>query len=261
MSCKGFFISCFAVSFFFPVSGLALEGTDGTAVVRVITTPAYRDAKLQFTGSPAGVVRLDQEGSATIGVSVARGQHLSTLTSIDPALERAGYRLADVRCDDPASAQASTGDARNRRATFEIDEAETVTCTFTFQPALACKCPKEGRWSVNNHTGSMVCSGVMSMTMPLEAVRSTGMLDISSGCDTVVAKGLSEDEKDLTMVLQPDCSWEGVVGGQQDGLPTTINFHWNVEDETHIAGSLDSTYSLQGVTCRMARTFELDFEG
>ena len=249
------------VSAFFG-SGLALAQSGGTAVVRVVTTPAYRDATVQLTGSPAGELRLDANGLAISSAPVNRGQHLSNLIRIDPALVNAGYSLADVSCDDTNSARRSSGDVRNSRATFEIEEGETVTCTFSLRPAaVACTCPKQGRWNVVNHTGSMICTGMMSMTMPLEASRSHGTLDVNARCDTIVAKGMSDEEADVTMSLQPDCSWEGAFGAEQDGMPTTINFHWNEVSEEHIAGNLDSTYSQQGVTCKMARTFELDFEG
>lgn len=260
MRSKEFCVSVLVVFSFFLGGGSAMAGPGGTAVVRVVTTPAYRDAVLRFAGTPAGDVRLDENGIATITAQVDGGQHPSTLTSIDPALVSAGYLLADVSCDDPGSARRSFGDVQNSRATFEVDDAEVVTCTFSLRPSLACKCPKEGRWNIANYTGSMVCTGAMSMTLPLAADRSKGTLEVNNLCDTIVGRGMSADEADVTMILQPDCSWKGEFGGQQDGLPTTINFHWNVESATRITGNLDSTISQQGMTCRMARTFQLDFE-
>jgi len=48
---------------------------------------------------------------------------------------------------------------------------------------------------------------------------------------------------------------------EQDGIPMTINFHWNVENERRITGDLESTVTQQGMTCRMSRTYELDYDG
>jgi len=261
MRWKGTWVSVLAVASFFLAGGSVLAEPVGAAAVRVVTTPAYPDATLRFTGMPGGDVRLDENGIATIRAPVNDGRHLSTLASIDPALVSAGYLLTDVSCDDPGSARRSSGDVQNRRATFEIDDAEVVTCTFSLRPSLACTCPKAGPWNIANHTGSMVCTGAMSMTLPLAADRSKGTLEVNSRCDTIVGRGMSADEADVTMILQPDCSWKGEFGGQQDGLPTTINFHWNVESATRITGKLDSTIAQQGMTCRVARTFELDFGG
>ena len=261
MNWKTSCISILSVLSFFLGSGVALAQSGGTAVVRVVTTPAYHNARLEFTGTPAGDLRLDENGLATSSAQVNSGQYQSTLTRIDPVLINAGYSLTDVSCDDPGSARRSSGDVRNHRATFEIEDDETVTCTFSLQLATACKCPKQGRWNVVNHAGSMICTGAMSMTMPLAASRSHGTLDVNAGCDTIVGKGMSDEEAVVTMRLQSDCSWKGAFGAEQDGMPTTINFRWNVESEEHIEGTLDSSITQQGMTCKMARTFELDFEG
>jgi hypothetical protein len=40
----------------------------------------------------------------------------------------------------------------------------------------------------------------------------------------------------------------------------TITFRWNVESAERITGNLESTVSQQGMTCRMSRTYQLDFE-
>jgi hypothetical protein len=41
----------------------------------------------------------------------------------------------------------------------------------------------------------------------------------------------------------------------------TINFRWTVESAQRITGDLKSTVSQQGMTCRMERTYELDYDG
>jgi hypothetical protein len=97
------------------------------------------------------------------------------------------------------------------------------------------------------------------MTMPLAPSRSRGKLNVNDDCTRIVAAGMSEEEADLDMALQPDCSWLGTVGGSQDGIPMTITFRWNVESAERITGNLESTVSQQGMTCRMSRTYQLDY--
>lgn len=260
MSPKVPYILIPAVVFLFTIGSVAWAAPGGTAIVRVTTSPAYPDARLDFTGTPSGDVRLDQSGVATIRSEVDGGSHESVLARIDQNLMDAGYRLTQVSCDDPGSARRSYGDLESKKATFEVEDDETVTCTFALQPSFACKCPKQGRWNVVNNSGSMVCTGVVSMTNQLAPSTSTGTLDVNDRCDTLLAEGMSDDEADLEMRLQSDCSWLGTVGGEQDGIPMVINFRWNLENEERILGDLESTVSQQGMTCRMSRTFSLDFQ-
>ncbi|MEZ5463585.1 hypothetical protein [Dokdonella sp.] len=259
MSPKVPYILIPALVFFFTIGSVAWAAPGGTAIVRVTTNPAYPDARLGFTGTPSGDVQLDQSGVATIRSEVDSGSHESILARIDQNLLDAGYRLTQVSCDDPASTRRSSGDLESSKARFEVEDDETVTCTFALQPSFACTCPKQGRWNVVNNTGSMACTGVVSMTTPLAASRSSGTLSVNDSCDTILAEGMSDDEADLEMRLQSDCSWLGTVGGEQDGIPMVITFRWNLENEERILGDLESTVSQQGMTCRMSRTFSLDF--
>jgi hypothetical protein len=55
------------------------------------------------------------------------------------------------------------------------------------------------------------------------------------------------------------CGYQGTVGGNQDGIPMTIDFNWSVVSDKEIVGSLHSVVSQQGMTCIMSRDFELDF--
>lgn len=261
MSWKG---TCFCIVAIIPIvvgSGVAIAAPGGKAVVRVTTTPNFRETELRFAGTPAGEMQLNDNGVATISADVESGRHESTLVFIDPDLVNAGYYLASITCDDPESTRRSSGNIQNRKATFEIEDDETVTCTFALQqPSFSCKCPREGRWNVVNNTGSMACTGVVSMTTPLKASSSTGTLEVNDACDTVLAQGMSDDEADLEMRLQSDCSWLGTVGGEQDGIPMVITFRWNLENEKLILGDLESTVEQPGMTCRMSRTYRLDFE-
>jgi hypothetical protein len=241
-------------------SAPADAASDGTAEVRVETTPPATSGMLRFEGLPAGEVSLSEDGMGSLSAEVAAGRHVSKLDWIDPALVDVGYRLMDVVCDDLISERRSHGDPSQSAATFEVEAGETVACTFYLTKATACTCPEEGRWRVDNHPGSMVCSGVMAMTMPLKASRTQGTLSVNDGCTRIRAEGMSDDEADLDMALQPDCSWVGTVGGNHDGIPMIIAFRWNVENERRITGDLESTVSEQGMTCRMSRTYQLDYE-
>lgn len=237
-----------------------VEAAGGTAVVRIETLPPAPAGALRLEGTPAGDVALAQDGTATLSAEVAEGAHVSKLAWIGPALVEAGYRLTEVECNDVASARRSYGDLQQAAANFEVEEGETVACTFRLAIALACTCPKEGRWAVDNHPGSMACTGAMSMTMPLKPSQGVGTLTVNEDCSRILAEGLSDDEADLDMAIQPDCSWLGTVGGQQDGIPMVITFRWNVENDERITGDLGSTVAQQGMTCKMSRTYELDFQ-
>ncbi|MCB1559964.1 MAG: hypothetical protein KDI75_02495 [Xanthomonadales bacterium] len=271
---------------------------DGQVVVQVETLPPVSDRTVTFEGRPGGTLTLAGGGRGSLGVEASEGTLTSTMSSIDPRLTAAGYKLVQIRCDDLDSANVSTGDLGARRASFAVDRGESVTCTFLLEmrddddrgpgdssqtdggdgepggsnppdgsnppggeEAPACTCPKEGRWRVNNHVGSMICSGPFSMNLPLAADSDTGRLIVNSDCSKVHADSMGDDEADIDMLLQPDCSWKGSVGGERDGIPMTIHFRWSVESETRITGDLYSTVSQQGMTCNMKRTYELDFEG
>lgn len=234
-------------------------GEPGTVVLRVATLPSTNAGAVRFGGTPAGQVRLAANGTATLQAGVDAGRHVSTLEWIDPALLSAGYRLVAISCDDRNSQQRSDGDVGLKTTTFNVEAGETVTCTLQLAVRMACTCPMEGRWKVVNHTGSMACTGAMSMTLPLMASRSQGTLDANEDCDTVVAAGMTDDEADVVMHVAPDCSYVGTVGGSSDGIPMTITFKWNLENARRITGDLKSNVSTNGMTCRMSRTYELDY--
>ena len=235
--------------------------TDAKVMVTVETTPAIGNRTLQFEGEPAGSLTLGNDGRGSLAMDVASGERVSTLARIDQRLLDAGYRLVSIQCDDVASASRSDGDLPHQRANFAVDPGETVNCTFQLGIEVACTCPKEGRWRVNNHVGSMSCSGAFNMNMPLQAQQDRGKITVNPDCNRAHGDSLGDDDADIDMELQSDCSWKGSVGGEQDGIPMTIHFRWNVESETRITGDLYSNVSQQGMTCVMKRTYELDFEG
>ena len=236
------------------------EGS-GTAVVRVVTNPEIGGGTFLFTGTPAGELTLVAgEDRSLTAAGLAPGSEVSKLSQLDPMVEAAGYQLTEIRCDDQESARPSSGNLENRAAILKVEEGETVTCVFVLSVA-ECICPKEGRWSVVNHPGSMVCTGSMSMTMPLAASTQTGTITIGDGCATLIGEGMSDDEATIQMSRTDDCGYRGTVGGSQDGIPMTIHFTFNVQDSEHITGDLHSTVSQSGTTCNMSRTYELTYSG
>jgi uncharacterized repeat protein (TIGR01451 family) len=71
----------------------------------------------EFSGTPSGTI---SENGGTISQTVAPGSYTTT------ELPKDGWDLIAVACDDANSVP----DRRNRRATFNVEPGETVTCTF-----------------------------------------------------------------------------------------------------------------------------------
>ncbi|MDX1421086.1 MAG: hypothetical protein R3181_14060 [Rubricoccaceae bacterium] len=238
----------------------AAQQPGGTAVVVVETTPEAGGDTLRFEGTPSGQLplRLDQPNRLA-AENLEPGPYTSTLAAIGPELQAQGYALRDIRCDDGASATPSVGNLATQTATFNLDDGETVTCVFELSTS-SCVCPEAGTWAVDNHPGTMACTGAVSMTLPLAPASGTGTLDIRDGCATVYAEDLGEGTAPITMRRSPDCRYRGTVGGEEGGIPMEIHFTWDIQDPEHITGNLESTVSEQGMTCTMARTFELRYQ-
>lgn len=120
--------------------------------------------------------------------------------------------------------------------------------------------PKEGMWMVTNLPGSMVCGPT---NLPLTHSRQSGTLKLLDCGWTVIGTGLSEGTAPLTMrAVDPSSGhYTGSVGGEDDALPMTIEFEWDVQSETHISGQLHSRVSQQGIICNMTRSFDMNYTG
>lgn len=254
-------ILCSAAAFVPTASAAAAES--GTAVVRVVMEPPVESEvfRFVFTGSPAGGLSVKHDGIGRLAAApVVPGRHDSTLVQIDPDVAAAGYSLTSIRCDDSASARPSSGDLKSQQVSLEVENGEEVTCDFVFTRG-ACVCPKPGRWKVTNHLGSMVCTGAVSMTMPLKASTTRGTLEVLDGCSTIVASGMSEDEATLRMSAIAGCGFQGILREKRDGIPMTISFTWTVRDDERITGDLRSSVSEKGMNCEMSRDYALEFSG
>jgi hypothetical protein len=99
------------------------DAGSGTLIIAVQSEPSGQAGSLQFTGVPTGTVTT---GSTLVVSNLEPGTYTST--EVDPAPD---FDLTAVECDDENSATPSSGDAQTRTAVFNLDPAETVTCTFT----------------------------------------------------------------------------------------------------------------------------------
>ena len=94
------------------------QGT-GTIIVEKQTDPDGAAGSFTFTGDAADTI---SDGQQIVVSNLAAGTYTSTEDDPTP-----GFVLTDITCDDGNS----TGNVNNRRATFRVEEGETVKCTFT----------------------------------------------------------------------------------------------------------------------------------
>jgi len=117
----------------------------GTIKVKKLTDPSPdpTNTSFTFTGHAAGSIK--NGGVITVG-NLLPGTYTST--EIVPS----GWDLTAITCDDGASANPSSGDVSNKKATFKLDPGETVTCTFNNTKTAAGGCTYTlGYWK--NHCG------------------------------------------------------------------------------------------------------------
>lgn len=241
----------------------------GTATVEVVTEPVLcNGGRLRFTGVPSGEITLGDCGPGepvaqrTLSApNLAPGTRVSTLATIDPAITQLGYRLVAINCDDQQSQVPSIENVGASKATFGIENGEAVTCTFVLSTRPACACPKEGRWNAKNHAGQMRCTGAVSLVAPLSPNTRRPTIEVQDDCSTLIVGGMSDDGATLTFQRTPQCGYKGSVGGEQDGIPMTIDLTLELENTEKMTGVSTSTFSRQGMTCNMRRTYEVDFGG
>ncbi|MEZ4584469.1 MAG: hypothetical protein R3A10_23030, partial [Caldilineaceae bacterium] len=96
----------------------------GRVVIQKTSVPAGGQG-FSFSGD-LGAFNLNDAGSKTV-IDLAPGTY--TVTEDDPT--GLGFGLSGITCvDDDPGGRVSTGDVGTRKATIELDPAETVTCTF-----------------------------------------------------------------------------------------------------------------------------------
>lgn len=284
---------CILMTVLAPGAAAQLLLGNGTVIVEVVTVPQSDSRQFTFAGIVSGSIshgeRLEESG-------LISGEHTATQVSPGP-----DYVLTAIECDDSASASPSSGNITTRTAAFNIDQGETVVCTFTNTAADSLSqsssggssdtlggvnpfetpdenfddfdlpgdlppgagdaaVPRAGPWNVRNFAGQMSCGG---FNVPLRPQTDRGELEVLDGGRTVLAVGMSEDTADLSMFAVPGIQgrYAGSVGSEQDGIPMTIDFFWQLITEEWITGYLTSTVAQQGMVCNMFRTFELRYAG
>ena len=94
------------------------------------------------------------------------------------------------------------------------------------------------------------------MTVPLPENSQSGTLEVSNGCQSLIATRFSDEYADVTMNRALGCG----CGGTAQGTPMEILFTYVVQNEEFITGSLRPEFIEQGATCTISREFELRFE-
>ncbi|MDX1688094.1 MAG: hypothetical protein R3248_08950, partial [Candidatus Promineifilaceae bacterium] len=120
--------------------------------------------------------------------------------------------------------------------------------------------PKPGPWSVTHYGGQLDCR-TTSFAIP-EGPVENGVLEVLDGGQTVVGTGLEEGVS-ITMTADPTINgrYSGSFEGSEQGVPVTIDYFWQVVTDEHIVGYLTSSFTSEGVTCSVYRSFEMFYNG
>lgn len=252
--------------------GAEAGGGVGTAIVRVVTEPEFAGGgTFVFTGAPAGEIVLTNDGQGSLTADgMPEGSQVCKLSEVAPEVTSAGYTLTEIRCDDQDSADPSVGKVESSAAIFRLEASETVTCDFVLQQRdvgstptreIACICPKEGRWNVQNLEGSMECTGTFGFDRKLKPVRDNGViLVMEDDCSQLFGDSTTKKEDDVLMSRVDGCGYTGIFDGEEEGVDMVIDVVWTVESEERITGEMRSTTSQMGITCDLYRPFELTFD-
>jgi hypothetical protein len=284
----------------------------GSLVIASQTIPEGAQGTFLFTGVPTGTI---SSSGTLITANLTPGTYTST--QVDPGPD---FELTSVDCDDGDSASPSNGDAQTRTAVFNLDPAETVTCTFVnAQPGADTNStlaagsagsggapasgatpqggnnpapganpfenpdidlsefplpdelpprageyavPKAGPWSVTHFNGQMNC-GQFSLAIPASPPES-GTLEVQDNGMTIIGSGL-QDAQGVAVTMQADADirgrYTGSFQGQEQGVPVTINYFWQVVTDEYIVGYLTASVTSEGVTCTVYRPYELVYSG
>ena len=120
--------------------------------------------------------------------------------------------------------------------------------------------PRPGPWSVTHYGGQLDC-GATSFAIA-EGPVENGVLEVLDGGQTVIGTGLEEGVS-ITMTADPTINgrYSGSFEGSEQGVPVTIDYFWQVVTDEHIVGYLTSSFTAEGVTCTVYRSFEMFYSG
>lgn len=122
--------------------------------------------------------------------------------------------------------------------------------------------PKPGPWSVTNFAGQMEC-GSFSLAIPASPPES-GILEVLDGGQTLIGTGLQDAQGvSITMIADPNVNglYSGSFQGQEQGVPVTINYYWQVVTDEYLVGYLTAGVTVDGVNCSIYRSFEMIYTG
>jgi hypothetical protein len=121
--------------------------------------------------------------------------------------------------------------------------------------------PKPGPWEVTNFAGQLDC-GAVALDIPASPPE-RGTIEVLDGGRTVVGRSLQEDEAPITLSADPEIigRYTGAVGGTEQGIPVTINYSWQVVTDEYVVGYLTASFTDQGGTCTVYRSYELRYVG
>lgn len=141
-----------------------------------------------------------------------------------------------------------------------LDDADGVT--FLRQAPSACLCPREGRWNAQNLEGKMECSGAFSISRKLKPVKDNGVIFVmEEDCSRVFGDSMTKKEEDTLMIRDDDCTFRGVIEGEEEGVSMVIDLTWVVEDPESIKGEMSADDAQMGVmTCDLYRPYELTYD-
>jgi hypothetical protein len=104
--------------------------------------------------------------------------------------------------------------------------------------------------------------GAFNLAIPASPPES-GTLEVLDGGQTVIGSSLSEGEASITMTADPSINglYTGAFQGQEQGVPVTIDYIWQVVTDEYIIGYLTAGVTAEGVNCTVYRSFELSYIG
>jgi hypothetical protein len=126
--------------------------------------------------------------------------------------------------------------------------------------------PREGLWTVLNHTGSVSCPGAIEVDIP-ESPPEQGTITVIEPDQSFLASGLGSMEEgqtaDITFTANPPVQgrYIGTVDISQEGVTVTIVYHLIVGWPEYMLGYLESDYEFQDIECHVERPYELFYAG
>lgn len=159
-------------------------------------------------------------------------------------------------------ADGMPGDATNPFDDPDRDFADFPLPTELPPDAGSYTVPKPGPWVATSPADQMDCR-ITSLDIPASPPE-TGTLEVLDGGRTLVGSSLRDDQA-APVTGSADAEiigrYTGAVDGTVQRVPIRINYVWRVVTDEYIVGYLTSSFTSEGVTCRIYRPHELTYAG